>query len=264
MAVLYRLARTTAFADRNLRRADDPVRRVEPPSYRRMSGVRVSPRHCRAACSWLKDIEGDITFGDSPPEIGFRSWRSQPADSRSSRCRKTRSTCFRSRSCKAWRIGCIRDLLADTGDDHARTWQWGAGQNIPDAAILAYGRRRCRAASLVAAVRKRPSPPMAAVSCTGDACRTGEKGWRIPKFSVEPFGFVDGVSQPIIRGTKRWMRQADEIHTVEPGEFLLGLSGQSRLPAALADHSSDGRSDEHADGDLSPLIPMPSACRTSR
>jgi deferrochelatase/peroxidase EfeB len=42
------------------------------------------------------------------------------------------------------------------------------------------------------------------------------------KFSIEPFGFADGISQPIIRGTKRWMRQSDKIHTVEPGEFLLG------------------------------------------
>ena len=42
------------------------------------------------------------------------------------------------------------------------------------------------------------------------------------KFAPEAFGFADGMSQPVIRGTKRWMREADKIHTVEPGEFLLG------------------------------------------
>ncbi len=38
----------------------------------------------------------------------------------------------------------------------------------------------------------------------------------------EPFGFVDGISQPVIRGTYKGLRKADPIHLVEPGEFILG------------------------------------------
>ena len=38
----------------------------------------------------------------------------------------------------------------------------------------------------------------------------------------EPFGFVDGISQPVIRGTYKGLRNADPIHLVEPGEFILG------------------------------------------
>src|SRR5262249_51413788 len=38
----------------------------------------------------------------------------------------------------------------------------------------------------------------------------------------EPFGFVDGLSQPVIRGTYKALRGADPIHLVEPGEFILG------------------------------------------
>lgn len=38
----------------------------------------------------------------------------------------------------------------------------------------------------------------------------------------EPFGFVDGVSQPAMRGTYRGLRNDDPIHLVEPGEFVLG------------------------------------------
>ncbi len=38
----------------------------------------------------------------------------------------------------------------------------------------------------------------------------------------EPFGFVDGVSQPAIRGTYRGLRNADPIHLVEPGEIIVG------------------------------------------
>jgi len=50
----------------------------------------------------------------------------------------------------------------------------------------------------------------------------------------EPFGFRDGISQPIIRFTKR---DADfsgadrELHVVEPGEFILGYeNGHGRMP----------------------------------
>jgi hypothetical protein len=38
----------------------------------------------------------------------------------------------------------------------------------------------------------------------------------------EPFGFVDGISQPVIRGTYQSFRSNDPIHVVEPGEFIIG------------------------------------------
>lgn len=38
----------------------------------------------------------------------------------------------------------------------------------------------------------------------------------------EPFGFVDGVSQPKVRGFPGKLGTPDPIHSVEPGEFLLG------------------------------------------
>lgn len=39
---------------------------------------------------------------------------------------------------------------------------------------------------------------------------------------TEPFGFVDGVSNPIIRGTTRAAKNPNSIHVVNPGEFILG------------------------------------------
>src|SRR5262249_21363061 len=51
--------------------------------------------------------------------------------------------------------------------------------------------------------------------------------FRIPLKDVapgktEPFGFADGISQPVIRGTYKGLRRPDPIHMVEPGEFLIG------------------------------------------
>ncbi len=39
---------------------------------------------------------------------------------------------------------------------------------------------------------------------------------------VEPFGFVDGISQPKVRGFPGVGAAHDPIHSVEPGEFILG------------------------------------------
>ena len=40
----------------------------------------------------------------------------------------------------------------------------------------------------------------------------------------EPFGFADGVSQPIVRGARKWVIARNRIHVVEPGEMILGYS----------------------------------------
>src|SRR5262249_27866388 len=37
-----------------------------------------------------------------------------------------------------------------------------------------------------------------------------------------PFGFRDGISQPIIRGSRRFYNGANPIHVVAAGEFILG------------------------------------------
>ena len=42
------------------------------------------------------------------------------------------------------------------------------------------------------------------------------------KFATEPFEFADGISQPIIRGGRPKRSTDNDIHMVEPGEFILG------------------------------------------
>ncbi|MBB3859641.1 deferrochelatase/peroxidase EfeB [Novosphingobium hassiacum] len=44
------------------------------------------------------------------------------------------------------------------------------------------------------------------------------------ELTVEPFGFVDGVSQPLVRGFPGRHGAPDPIHAVEPGEFILGYA----------------------------------------
>ncbi|WP_114951846.1 hypothetical protein [Sphingosinicella terrae] len=104
-------------------------------------------------------------------------------------------------------------ILGDLGDNDPDTWSWGDARH--DLALLAYGRTEQAIARLEAVI-------------TAHAARAGMgEPHRIPlarveKPAVEPFGFVDGVSQPIIRGSYQSYRNNDPIHLVEPGEFLIG------------------------------------------
>jgi deferrochelatase/peroxidase EfeB len=104
-------------------------------------------------------------------------------------------------------------ILGDLGEDSPARWQWGDSRY--DLALLAYGVTESAIARLEAVV----------------AAHAGENGLgeahRIPlvpakKPAIEPFGFVDGVSQPVIRGSYQSYRKNDPIHLVEPGEFVIG------------------------------------------
>lgn len=173
------------------------------------------------ARAWLADVCGRITFGDQPPQdrvnllalsaSGF-SKLGMPED-----VLNQFSLPFRQGMDRRSRI------LADTGDDKPERWIWGHGDQSVDAALLIY----CSEAA---------GPQLEAIA-TGEIAKLSALGGRqvtaVPlqsllerktkgPFPAEPFGFADGVSQPIIRGTRRWITGESQIHTVEPGEFILG------------------------------------------
>ena len=107
------------------------------------------------------------------------------------------------------------------GDDPS-DWRWGSSG--ADALLLVYGysdlavRALCRKASGAAKASGMAAPHVI----------------RLEPFATdksEPFGFVDGISQPVIRGTYKALRNADPIHIVEPGEFILGYpDGRGNMP----------------------------------
>ncbi|MBB4860616.1 deferrochelatase/peroxidase EfeB [Novosphingobium chloroacetimidivorans] len=102
------------------------------------------------------------------------------------------------------------------GDDpHASQWWWDA--EPVEAALLVYGDDCSAVERQVSAIREALKACGSIVNQI-DLTTVGEK--LVDR--KEPFGFVDGVSQPAIRGTYRGLRNADPIHLVEPGEILLG------------------------------------------
>lgn len=108
-------------------------------------------------------------------------------------------------------------ILGDTGDDKPSGWAWGNDETRADVAILIYHRTNDELGRVLESNRSR-------LARSG-----GSVVYEIPMrpltpepLTREPFGFADGISQPRIRGISRGQTERDELHSVEPGEFILG------------------------------------------
>jgi deferrochelatase/peroxidase EfeB len=104
-------------------------------------------------------------------------------------------------------------ILGDIGRNDPKNWQWGREPH--DLALLVYGKDKAAVGALCKRLAK-----LAKENDLGEPHRIALVATKKP--AIEPFGFVDGISQPIIRGSYQSFRKNDPIHLVEPGEFLIG------------------------------------------
>ncbi len=103
-----------------------------------------------------------------------------------------------------------RNILGDTGTSASNHWTWSDRSVL--AVLLLY------------------SDNKDFMSAFNPSYASGLKLKRVRDFdpkntdglNFEPFGFADGISQPIIKGTKQAAAFPQSIHLVEPGEFILG------------------------------------------
>lgn len=104
-------------------------------------------------------------------------------------------------------------ILGDVGANARDQWRWGREQS--DVSLMVYARSAEAAADLETTL-----DALAKTQGLALVYRVAMKP--VTQNKAEPFGFVDGISQPVIRGTYKALRNADSIHIVEPGEFILG------------------------------------------
>ena len=174
------------------------------------------PSNRQQAQEWLLRIQSQISYGDTLPKQVARQIAITASGLQKLGCDEHVMAEFPI----AFRDGMASrgpTLLSDTGDDKPESWSWGSGALTPDVTLLLYTNSQ-ELIDLEAATQVR------AIEACG-----GSKIYEIPlhpyevgKPIREPFGFVDGVSQPIVKGTRRWIRESDSIHVVEPGEFVMG------------------------------------------
>jgi deferrochelatase/peroxidase EfeB len=120
--------------------------------------------------------------------------------------------------------------LGDVGTSAPTEWDWGGKDSDGkdkeriDGVLLMYAHTRDE-------LDKLQQSAEAALRTRGHAVRqivrfqklpSPEETKAQPALKREPFGFADGISQPIIRGTYKALRGADPIHLVEAGEFIFG------------------------------------------
>jgi len=109
-------------------------------------------------------------------------------------------------------------ILGDVEESHPDKWGWGSGQKEVDFVLMCYFKEPSQAKASLKEARKLIDDAGARVIWEQD-CRIdrNEDG-----AAIEPFGFVDGISQPIIRGTSRSQNTDQTDHLVAPGEILCG------------------------------------------
>ena len=177
--------------------------------------------------AWLRQIErfigyGDNRFATSVLVIGFSQRGLRKLGLKDDHI-KTFSVAFQQGSAAPERAL----ALGDIGDSDPKCWAWGSETSEVDVVLLAYADDPTRLEQLLEqSLRLQLLPkqgdrqePIYEIEFT--PLPEGSEPVR------EPFGFVDGISDPVIRGVGRWTLQRDRNHLVEPGEFILGYRDNS-------------------------------------
>ncbi|MBL0402784.1 hypothetical protein JKG68_02265 [Microvirga aerilata] len=207
------------------------------------------------AAKWLASVEERVIYGDVLPEddedalvLAF-SARGLAKIGLSDRDLATFPVAFQDGMNASWRAR----NLGDIERNDPKKWAWG-NEPAVDAILLLYAkeehlfdealrRREEELSSFGHRVLQKivftPLPKKPEAELMAPADRTSARP-PAPIGQVEAFGFVDGVSQPIIRGTRRWTAERDRNHLVQPGEIVLGYpDNRNKVPPSPSVLSAD-------------------------
>ena len=168
-----------------------------------------------AANAWLRAIEPEVTYGDHVAghramtiafsAAGLAKLGMLPEEL------ATFGTAFQQGMAAPWRAR----LLGDVGDQAPEHWLWGA--DTADAVAYLFARDAERLEALMQRFR-------ADAAAHGHRVVFEQVTQTLPEEGqiYEPFGFADGMSQPVLRDTPRARKARNAGHVVEAGEFVLG------------------------------------------
>jgi deferrochelatase/peroxidase EfeB len=132
---------------------------------------------------------------------------------------------FQQGSAADWRAR----AMGDVGASAPENWIWGTSGHEADAVMLVYAVDEPILSTLAASRTEEFAEVGIKVTYQIEFEPVPERPLQV----VEPFGFVDGVSDPVIRGIGRWASDEDSNHLVEAGEIVLGYPDNSGfLPAS--------------------------------
>ena len=171
----------------------------------------------KAARAWLAAIKDKIWYGEHLP--------TQPVLAVGFTCMGLRKLGLDDATIatfpNAFQDGMSSEGRARALGDDPLTWKWGKVEDRIDAVVIAYAGSASGVKALVDATS-------AALQANGGAVADSialrdlpekEKDAKRRKI-VEPFGFRDGISQPVMRGARD--RTSGAANVIEPGELVLG------------------------------------------
>jgi len=112
-----------------------------------------------------------------------------------------------------------RRILGDVGESAPERWHWGGPANPVDAVLLLYAEDH---AELERLADRHAGPAALQAAGLAEVQRLATS----PLDGTEPFGFRDGISQPLIAELGPTDRPGPPLHTVRAGEFVLGYQNQ--------------------------------------
>jgi len=124
--------------------------------------------------------------------------------------------------------------LGDQGDDAPEKWAWGGtDENRADVLLMLYAKTRQELRDQIDLRRKQLKELGYEPREVGLAELPERDKITNQRHVIEPFGFRDGISQPIMRGSMRWSKAENATHSVEPGELVLGYRDNLGTTAPL-------------------------------
>jgi Dyp-type peroxidase family len=111
-------------------------------------------------------------------------------------------------------------LLGDVGLNDPANWHWGNEDNTVDCLLLFYAKNTKELDPLTTDIYPDESTGL-------ELAHTADTFTYDPdKKTKEHFGFMDGISQPIIKGFNKSGEIMDDKELFNPGEFILGFANQ--------------------------------------
>jgi Dyp-type peroxidase family len=200
---------------------------------------------------WLKYLNRNVSFGEQPDAtetVTFAAFSARGLEKclgHTAEDRAEKMAAFP----PIFRLGMAdrARVLGDTGPSAPKDWQWADVDRVngkaADAVLFLYGKteQACRDAlavheaklglKAISTLMTEPTPKTKeARAVMASTPATSERD--APMY--EHFGFRDGISQPILRGTQREAASDNTADVVEAGELLLGYrDGAGYFPPAV-------------------------------
>lgn len=147
-------------------------------------------------------------------------------------------------------------ILDDQGDSAPENWSWGSKTTPVDLAMICYAADKAKLDGMALDIGKLANrtglisravvPLMIDRSSARCPVKHVAEGDEEKRPAREHFGFVDGVSQPMIKGTRRRRNHnSSPIHQIAAGEFLFGYRDEHGFyppsPTTPAEFDAEGR-----------------------